>query len=641
MCAGQLIDCLGVAGGTALPGTACDDGNANSSNDEYGANCVCAGTLPNDCLGVPGGPAQPGTSCDDGLATTGNDVYDANCVCAGQLIDCLGVIGGTTLPGTSCNDNNACTLNDVYQANCQCAGTPSGDSDNDGTCDALDICANGPEPGAVCNDNNPLTTNDVIQSDCSCAGIPVVNCSNYILTIATDNVGSETTWQILDNSNNSVVDAGGPYASNTLTNETVCLPIGGCFQLIVTDVNGMSSGSTGGYVLADQSGRRVIDNAGDGVFTGTSQVGIPFCDPVGADGLIQAQCDKVDWIPNQFLIATPNGTVSAQYPVSSNGNLADDGYEFWLFDPDGTYNRFVYQSHANTSVGAPPGATAACHLNYSALVTNPVPQNILLNIRVRSRVNGVFSAWGGACRFKIDQQAAACPLTNLVTLPGTEYSCGATGKVVGAAGAPGRIYAKQASRIVGGVSQQANRYWFDLTETNSGYTRSISVTTRTLVLGQWYTAPLLCGTYTYNVRVRASFDGGATWCPFGTTCPVTITNNLASPFCSTQGSAMADSDDRVFYDGDEAQGAAILTMWPNPNRGDQLYVTVDHLDGQVSMATVDIFDMVGKKVATRSIPVNGTTLNTVIELNGSVANGMYLVNVTTGDQTMTQRLVIQ
>ena len=104
---------------------------------------------------------------------------------------------------------------------------------------------------------------------------------------------------------------------------------------------------------------------------------------------------------------------------------------------------------------------------------------------------------------------------------------------------------------------------------------------------------------------------------------------------------MADSDDRVFYDGDEAQGAAILTMWPNPNRGDQLYVTVDHLDGQVSMATVDIFDMVGKKVATRSIPVNGTTLNTVIELNGSVANGMYLVNVTTGDQTMTQRLVIQ
>jgi len=72
-----------------------------------------------------------------------------------------------------------------------------------------------------------------------------------------------------------------------------------------------------------------------------------------------------------------------------------------------------------------------------------------------------------------------------------------------------------------------------------------------------------------------------------------------------------------------------------------LYVTVDHLDGQVSMATVDIFDMVGKKVATRSIPVNGTTLNTVIELNGSVANGMYLVNVTTGDQTMTQRLVIQ
>ena len=82
--------------------------------------------LQNDCLGVPGGSALPGTPCDDGLATTGNDVYDANCVCAGQVIDCLGVIGGSALPGTSCDDMNAATINDVYNASCVCAGTPIG-----------------------------------------------------------------------------------------------------------------------------------------------------------------------------------------------------------------------------------------------------------------------------------------------------------------------------------------------------------------------------------------------------------------------------------------------------------------------------------------------------------------------------------
>ncbi|MBK8227324.1 MAG: hypothetical protein IPK70_09140 [Flavobacteriales bacterium] len=60
----------------------------------YGANCICAGELI-DCLGVPGGSALVGTACDDGNPNTGNDIYDANCICAGQLIDCLGVPGGS------------------------------------------------------------------------------------------------------------------------------------------------------------------------------------------------------------------------------------------------------------------------------------------------------------------------------------------------------------------------------------------------------------------------------------------------------------------------------------------------------------------------------------------------------------------
>ncbi|MEO8069697.1 MAG: hypothetical protein ABI599_18515, partial [Flavobacteriales bacterium] len=77
---------------------------------------------PPDCLGVPGGTAVIGSACDDGLATTGNDVYDANCVCAGQLIDCLGVPGGTAVIGSACNDGNVNTGNDVYDANCVCAG---------------------------------------------------------------------------------------------------------------------------------------------------------------------------------------------------------------------------------------------------------------------------------------------------------------------------------------------------------------------------------------------------------------------------------------------------------------------------------------------------------------------------------------
>lgn len=36
-------DCEGVPGGTALPGTPCDDGNTETENDTWNAECVCVG----------------------------------------------------------------------------------------------------------------------------------------------------------------------------------------------------------------------------------------------------------------------------------------------------------------------------------------------------------------------------------------------------------------------------------------------------------------------------------------------------------------------------------------------------------------------------------------------------------------------
>ncbi|MBL7984017.1 MAG: proprotein convertase P-domain-containing protein, partial [Flavobacteriales bacterium] len=38
------VDCAGVPGGTTLPGSACNDGNPNTTGDVYNASCVCAGT---------------------------------------------------------------------------------------------------------------------------------------------------------------------------------------------------------------------------------------------------------------------------------------------------------------------------------------------------------------------------------------------------------------------------------------------------------------------------------------------------------------------------------------------------------------------------------------------------------------------
>ena len=72
--------------------------------------------------------------------------------------------------GSLCDDNDVCTTDDTIQPNCTCAGIFQ-DEDGDGTCDANDICPNGPEPGSMCIDSNVCNTDDTIQPDCTCKGI--------------------------------------------------------------------------------------------------------------------------------------------------------------------------------------------------------------------------------------------------------------------------------------------------------------------------------------------------------------------------------------------------------------------------------------------------------------------------------------
>ncbi|MEO8734274.1 MAG: hypothetical protein ABI373_08080 [Flavobacteriales bacterium] len=74
-CGGVPYDCAGVAYGTNLPGTPCNDWNPTTSNDMWQADCICEGdTTGNiyDCLGIPYGPNMPGSPCP-ATWTQGND----------------------------------------------------------------------------------------------------------------------------------------------------------------------------------------------------------------------------------------------------------------------------------------------------------------------------------------------------------------------------------------------------------------------------------------------------------------------------------------------------------------------------------------------------------------------------------------
>ncbi|MBK6551213.1 MAG: T9SS type A sorting domain-containing protein [Flavobacteriales bacterium] len=84
-----------------------------------------------------------------------------------------------------------------------------------------------------------------------------------------------------------------------------------------------------------------------------------------------------------------------------------------------------------------------------------------------------------------------------------------------------------------------------------------------------------------------------------------------------------------------------VTMYPNPNRGDQLYINLSAVDADVNTVSVDIYDLTGKRISARTIAVQDGFLNSVLDLNGEIASGLYMVNITAGDKIYTERLVIQ
>jgi hypothetical protein len=220
----------------------------------------------------------------------------------------------------------------------------------------------------------------------------------------------------------------------------------------------------------------------------------------------------------------------------------------------------------------------------------------------------------------------ACPLSKLMDIPGNQFlSCGSTRQY----GTGNFVHARPVSG--------ADRYQFRFRIPAEGFDVTRTVTTYFVQLN-WTGPTALQDGKTYDVDVRVSKDGGVTWCstsdPWGPSCLLTIDNTPAGNGNQNFGSEPVTAS----LPGRQAGEAK---LFPNPNRGDVLNFSLSTIEDGVNSVSVDIYDLTGKRVSARTIAVNGGNVHSVLDLNGELAIGMYLVNITAGDKSYTERLVIQ
>jgi uncharacterized repeat protein (TIGR01451 family) len=155
--ASAQLDCFGVDGGSALPGTPCDNGNVNNTGfpDRWTVDCVCHDFCESDVWGLAG---YPGDGCDDGDPNTMMDIMWPGCICVGwSTVDCTGE-PGSAYPGTPCDDGDPTTLYEVWTPYCTC----------ETVYDCLGVEGGSNMPGTPCDDGDPNTFNEIWSMDCGC-----------------------------------------------------------------------------------------------------------------------------------------------------------------------------------------------------------------------------------------------------------------------------------------------------------------------------------------------------------------------------------------------------------------------------------------------------------------------------------------
>jgi subtilisin-like proprotein convertase family protein len=686
----QPIDCLGVLGGTAMPGTSCNDGNACTINDIWNASCACTGTFQDTdgdgtCNANDGCPNDPNKTvpgaCGCGVADVPATYYaDSD----GDGFGAGAAIPGFTCnvpPGTVTNDTDGCPTDPNKQSpgacGCGVADVPAiyyADADGDGFGDANDSQA-----GFTCATPNGYVSNssDLCPADPNKQSPGVCGCG-----IADTDTDGDAAPDCVDPcpflpglQDGDVCDAN-PGPGYTLGQVVAC----SCQTVACSEQLNLEFQSDGmSEVLwsLHQQGTNTLVQSGGGFLPPSQGYGENTCLPTGCYYLVVSD-DAGDGIagPGGYILRELGGR-----RIIDNRNNFTTGYVSQIANGEGFClplgdDRLIYTScdkldwktspcggeyivaNDNAAVTAQYGVSDALS-GYQMWWFNPNGGYSFKRYQSHSTHNGLPHSATRACHFRLNswsgnqlQQGQLYNVKVRGRLNGTYLQWGPACRfMLDDAAAqcprtklmdiPGNQYLSCGQTRSIGTNvlvharpvkrMTAECVWVNANKYEFRFripAEGITIV-KTSATGQYWvnTNGLACGA-TYDVDVRASFDNGATWCHAGDPYGDVCLLTTTCSFGMAQEPAPGDSMQETR-----------LLVYPNPNRGDQLHVRLTNLLVDSGVIDVEVFDAYGKRAASRRFAASDGQANGEMELSG-LASGMYLITITAGAERFEERLVI-
>lgn len=281
----------------------------------------------------------------------------------------------------------------------------------------------------------------------------------------------------------------------------------------------------------------------------------------------------------------------------------------------------LYEFRAvNAAAGYDETIQRNVHFTALSLFPNSVP-GTTYDISVRARVNGNFGTFGSACQITGPPSA---PTTQL-----KPWMCPVT---------IGPINQLLVGYSVGGATD----YQFRAVDAATGYDETVPGRNNQPRISMYY-FPNVQPNTTYDVSISIFYNG--VWQPFGPACQVTTGGSVQLIYLPGDGTWEYDPTmEQVLMmttgisDPDELDVDFIL--FPNPNEGQSVTISMPALQNTQNVS-VEIYDIAGKQVYAEGLGNRNGQVYKVINFDGKLEKGVYLVTVTSGEQRYTQRMVVK